>query len=77
MRPAKAPVNKVQIVKLWNSANEPVDILHPGVIGTIEVDGPLYPFDLIRKKGKENILKDFKRFSKEHFYGNDLLTNQE
>lgn len=43
-------VSEAQVVKLWNSANEPVDILHPGVIGTIEVDRPLYPFDLIRKR---------------------------
>jgi putative protease len=46
-----------KVVGLWNDMNDHVDILHPGVIGTIEVDSPLYPFDLIRKKGVTGIVK--------------------
>ncbi|MEW5803824.1 MAG: U32 family peptidase [bacterium] len=43
---------KARVAGLWNGECEAVDILHPGVTGTLEVDEPLYQFDILLKKRK-------------------------
>ncbi|MEW6381326.1 MAG: peptidase U32 family protein [bacterium] len=42
-------VSTGRVVALWNHEHEMVDTLHPGVMGVLEANIPLYRFDLIRK----------------------------
>jgi len=48
-------LTKARVVALWNQEDEPAEILHPGAIGFLEADKPLYKFDLIRKKVAESL----------------------